>query len=113
MLKAQVSVRVFAAYHFRNVPFLTALCLNHSTKTDKNGTMLSFSLTHTDFLSKLKSKGCKASKLSTLYTMLPHHLVEDKLIDLTERTVSREHALYLACNEERLVFSSPEPKAHW
>ena len=64
-----------------------------------------------EVLNKLKSKGFKASKLSTydfsiLYTTLPHHLLKDKLIDLTERTFSREHALYLACNEERASFTS-------
>ena len=31
---------------------------------------------------------------STLYTMLPHHLIKDKLIDLTERRFSREKALF-------------------
>ena len=34
---------------------------------------------------------------STLYTMLPHHLIKDKPIDLIERTFSREQALYSAC----------------
>ena len=38
-------------------------------------------------LNKFKSKNFKASKLSThdfstLYSMLPHHLIKDKLIDL-------------------------------
>ena len=40
-----------------------------------------------DVLKKFKSKNFQASKLSTydfstLYTMLPHHLIKDKLIDL-------------------------------
>ena len=43
---------------------------------------------------------------STLYTTLPHHLIEDKLIDLTEHTFSREKALYLACNDQRAFFTS-------
>ena len=34
-------------------------------------------------------------------TTLSHHLIKDKLMDLNEQTLSREHALYLACNEER------------
>ena len=56
-------------------------------------------------------KGFKASKLSTsdfstLYTTLPHRIIKDKLIDLTDRTFSRENALYLACNEECALFTS-------
>ena len=43
-----------------------------------------------------------------LYTTLPHNLMKDKLIDLADRTFSREHALYLARNEERAL-SSLEP----
>ena len=46
-------------------------------------------------LNKFKSKGFRAPNLSTydlstLYTALPHHLIKDKLIDLIERTFSRE-----------------------
>ena len=60
---------------------------------------------------KLKSKGFNASTwstydFSTLYTMLPHHLMKDKLIDLIEHTFSREKALYLACNDQRAFFTS-------
>ena len=33
-----------------------------------------------------------------------------KLIDLTERTFSREKTLYLACKEERAFFTSDEYK---
>ena len=59
-------------------------------------------------MNKFKSKGLKASKLSTyyfstLYTTLPHHLFKDKLIDLMEKTFSREKEHYLACNKERAV----------
>ena len=48
-----------------------------------------------DVLNKFKSKRFKASKLYTydfftLYTTLPQHLFKDKLIDLIERTFSRE-----------------------
>ena len=43
---------------------------------------------------------------STLYTTLPHHLIKDKLIDLIEHTLSREKALYLACNDESAFFTS-------
>ena len=63
------------------------------------------------FLINLKSKGFKASKLSTydfstLYTMLSHHLITDKRIDLIERTFSRGNTLYLSCNEERAFFNA-------
>ena len=64
-----------------------------------------------EVLNKLKSEGFNASTLSThdfstLYTTLPHHLIEDKLIDLIEHTFSREKALYLACNDQRAFFTS-------
>ena len=38
--------------------------------------------------------------------MLPHHLIEHKLIALIEYTFTRENTLYLACNEERAFFAS-------
>ena len=64
-----------------------------------------------EILNKLRSKGFKASTLSTydsstLYTTLPHHLIEDKLIALIEHTFYREKALYLACNDQRAFFTS-------
>ena len=43
---------------------------------------------------------------STLYTTLPHHLIKDKIIALTEHTFTREKTLYFACNEERAFFAS-------
>ena len=59
----------------------------------------------TELLNKFKSKNFQASKLSTydfstLYTTIPHHLIKDKLIDLINRTFTRENTQYLACNEE-------------
>ena len=52
-------------------------------------------------LNKLKSRGFRASSLSTydfstLYTTLPHNLIKDKLVDLIERTFQREGSLYIA-----------------
>ena len=38
---------------------------------------------------------------SSLYTTLPHNLIEDKLIDLIERTFQREGSPYLACNDRK------------
>ena len=63
-----------------------------------------------EVLNKLKSRGFMAFTLSTydfptLYTTLPHHLIKDKLIDLIERTFSREKELYLACNDQRAFFT--------
>ena len=50
-------------------------------------------------LNKLKSRGFRASSLSTydfstLYTTLPHSLIKDKLVDLIERTFQRK-ALFI------------------
>ena len=64
-----------------------------------------------DVLNKFKSKNFQASKLSTydfstLCTILPHHLIKDKLIDLINRTFIRENTQYLACNEECAFFTS-------
>ena len=70
-----------------------------------------------EILNKLKSKGFKASTLSTydfstLYTTLSHHIIKDKLIDLIEHTFSREKALYLACNDQRAFFTSDVYKTY-
>ena len=43
---------------------------------------------------------------STLYTTLPHNLIKDKLVDLTERTFQREGSLYIACNDRNAFFTS-------
>ena len=64
-----------------------------------------------EVLNKLKSKGFKASTLSTydfstLYFMIQYHLIKDKIIDLIDHTFSREKALYLACNDQRAFFTS-------
>ena len=53
-----------------------------------------------EVLNKLKSRGFRASSLSTygfstLYTTLPHNLIKDKLVDLIERTFQREGSLLL------------------
>ena len=64
-----------------------------------------------EVLNKLKSRGFRASSLSTydfstLYTTLPHNLIEDKLVDLIERTFQREGSLYIACNDRNPFFTS-------
>ena len=59
-----------------------------------------------EVLNKLKSRGFRASSLSTydfstLYTTLPHNLIADKLVDLIEITFQREGSLYIACNDRK------------
>ena len=60
-------------------------------------------------MNKLKSRGFRASSLSTydfstLCTTLPHNLIKDKLVDLIERIFQREGSRYIACND-RHAFS--------
>ena len=43
---------------------------------------------------------------STLYTILPHNLIKDKLVDLIERTFQWEGSLYIACNDRNAFFTS-------
>ena len=71
-----------------------------------------------DILDKFKSKGFLASGLSTydfstLYTMLPHNLIKEKLTESIEQTFNSEGSLYLACNENSaLFFTSEQPKRY-
>ena len=69
----------------------------------------------TDVLDKLKSRGFRASSLSTydfsiLYTTLPHTLIKKKLINLIETTFQRVGTLYLACNDK--LTSLPQMTKH-
>ena len=62
-----------------------------------------------ELVNKLKSRGFRASSLSTydfstLYTTLPYNLIKDKLVDLIERTFQREGCLYIACNDRNACF---------
>ena len=64
-----------------------------------------------EVLNKLKSRGFRASSLSTydfstLYTTLPHNLIKDKLVVLIERTFLREGSLHIACNNRNAFFTS-------
>ena len=46
---------------------------------------------------------------STLYTTLPHNLMNEKLLDLIERTFyKKEGKLYLACNNKKTFFTSAD-----
>ena len=65
--------------------------------------------TSCEVINKLKSRGFRASSLSTydfstLYITFPHNLIKDKLVDLIERIFQREGSLYIACND-RHAFS--------
>ena len=64
---------------------------------------------HVPLLDKLKAREFNVTSLSTydfstLYTTLPHNLIEDKLIDLIERTFQREGSPYLACIDKNAFF---------
>ena len=72
---------------------------------ERSGKNLFWSIKNSgEILDKLKARDFNATSLSTydfstLYTTLPHNLIEDKLIDLIERTFQREGSPYLACND--------------
>ena len=77
-----------------------------TTVYERNGKNLFWSIKNSgEILNKLKSRGFLASGLSkydfsTLYTMLPHNLIKEKLTELIEQTFNREDSLYLACNDK-------------
>ena len=57
-----------------------------------------------EILDKRKAREFNATSLSTyyfstLYTTLPHNLIEDKLIYLIERSFNKEGSPYLTCND--------------
>ena len=71
-----------------------------------------------EVLNKLKSRGFRATSLSTydfsiLYTTLPHNLIKKKkLINLIEWTFKRECSPYIACNERQAFFTSEDKKRY-
>ena len=90
---------------------------NHVIKScekvyERSGKNLFWSINNScGLLNKLKSRGFRASSLSTydfstLYTTLPHNLIKDKLVDLIERIFQREGSLYIACNDRNAFFTS-------
>ena len=72
---------------------------------ERSGKNLFWSLKNSgEVLNKLKSRGFRATSLSTydfstLYTTLPHNLIKEKLKNLIEWTFKREGSPYIACNE--------------
>ena len=81
---------------------------------ERSGKNLFWSIKNScEVLNKLKSRGFRASSLSTydlstLYTTLPHNLIKDKLVDLIEITFQTEGSLYIACNYKNAFFTSEE-----
>ena len=70
-----------------------------------------------EVLNILKSRGFRATSLSTydfstLYTILPHNLIKEKLINLTEWTFKREGSPDIACNERQAFFTSEDTKRY-
>ena len=70
-----------------------------------------------EVLNKLKSRGFRATSLSThdfstLYTTLLHNLIKEKLINLIEWTLKREGSPYIACNERQAFFTSGDTKRY-
>ena len=65
-----------------------------------------------EVLNKLKSRGFRATSLSTLYTTLPHNLIKEKLKNLIEWTFKREGSPYIACNERQAFFTSEDTKRY-
>ena len=70
-----------------------------------------------EVLNKLKSRGFRATSLSTydfstLYTTLPHNLIKEKLINLIEWTFKKEGSPYIACNERQAFFTSEDTKRY-
>ena len=67
-----------------------------------------------EVLSKLKSREFRATTVSTydfstLYTILPHNLIKEKLLDSIEWIFKREETLYRACNKKGFFFHFYRP----
>ena len=75
---------------------------------ERSGKNLFWSIKNSgEVLNKLKSRGFRATSLSTydfstLYTTLPHNLIKEKLINLIEWTFKREGSLILPVTKDRL-----------
>ena len=98
-------------------------CQNHVKRYcekvyERSGKNLFWSIKNSgEVLNKLKSRGFRATSLSTydfstLYTTLPHNLIKEKLINLIEWTFKREGSPYIACNERQAFFTSEDTKRY-
>ena len=96
------------------IPYKARFIANSSscTTTELSKLLTSLSIKNSwEVLNKLKSRGFRASSLSTYdfstsYTTLPHNLIKENLVDLIERTFQREGSLYIACNDKNAFFTS-------
>ena len=85
---------------------------------ERSGKILFWSIKNSgEVLNKLKSRGFRATSLSTydfstLYTTLPHNLIKEKLVNLIEWTFKREGSPYIACNERQAFFTSEDTKRY-
>ena len=85
---------------------------------ERSGKHLFYSIKNSgEVLNKLKSRGSRATSLSTydfstLYTALSHNLIKEKLINLVEWTFKRESSPYIACNERQAFFTSEDTKRY-
>ena len=76
---------------------------------ERSGKNLFWSIKNSgEVLNKLKSRGFRATSLSTydfstLYTTLPHNLIKEKLINLIEWSFKSEGSPYIACNERQVL----------
>ena len=86
---------------------------------ERSGKNLFWSIKNSgEVLNKLKSRGFRATSLSTydfstLYTTLTHNLIKEKLINLIEWTFKREGSPYIACNERQAYFVAGWLQGHW
>ena len=98
-------------------------CQNHVIRFcekvyERSGKTLFLSIINSgEVLNKLKSRGFRATTLSTygfstLYTTLPHNLIKEKLINVTEWTFKKEGSPYIACNERQAFFPSGDTKQY-
>ena len=85
---------------------------------ERSGKNLFWSIKNSgEVLNKIKSRGFRATSLSTydfstLYTTLPHNLIKEKLINLIDWTFKREGSHYIACNERQAFFTSEDTKRY-
>ena len=83
---------------------------------ERSGKNLFWSIKNSgEILDKLEARDFNATSLSTyafstLYTTLPHNLINDKLTDLIERTFQIEGSPYLACNDRKAFYFRKKPK---
>ena len=102
-----IKIANLLSYYYQN--HVIEYCVKVNERTGK---ILFWSINYScEILNKLKSRGFRASSLSTydfstLYTTLPHNLIKDKLEDFIERIFQREGPRYIACNDRNSFFTS-------